>query len=123
MAITKRTRRVIYICAVAVIVAAFVGWTWDAFWAVRFGSPLTRQVVTSQWLNQQSRLSFCQKHVLITLLYTDVDDPAAVGEALAVLKAHMKEDEDEIVRHLVYVALTASNPDDAAVALSGLKSV
>lgn len=43
--------------------------------------------------------------------------------ALPVLNTHIKEDEDEIVRHLAYVAFTSKNASECAIALSGLKSV
>ncbi len=89
----------------------------------RFGSRPMRQVILSRWVDQHSRLSGLQKCILFSLLYKDVHDPDAAGMALSVLKAHLREDEDEIVRHLVYVALTTKNPYDCDMALRGLRLV
>jgi hypothetical protein len=43
--------------------------------------------------------------------------------ALAALNAHIREDEEETVRHLVYIAFMTRNPSDRRVALSGLQQV
>ena len=88
--------------------------------AVRYGTPAIRFVELSRWNNQQTKLSTLQRRVLFRLLYKDVGDPDAAGEALAILNAHMREDEDEIVRHLIYAAFTTKNPSDRHVALTGL---
>ncbi len=82
-----------------------------------------RQVEISTWQNQRSRLTGLQRSILFSLLYKDVRDPDAAGMSLGALNAHLRENEDEIVRHLVYVALTTKNPYDCNVALSGLRKV
>lgn len=107
-----------------VIVAAAIGFgvTWPIL-AARFGSPAMRQVVLMDWVNQKGKLSAIQKRVLLALLHKNIGDPDAAGMALAVMNARLKEDEDEIVRHLAYVAFTSKNPADCHVALSGLTKV
>ena len=89
-------------------------------WAARYGSPVMRQIILSQWVDQDPKLGPLQKRVVIALLYQRTDDPEARGEALGVINAHLKEDEDEFVRHLAYVAFTAGNPSDCSMALYGL---
>ena len=116
-------KRCVMGCGVIVIVAGFlIAWNWQLA-AARYGTAAMRQVVLCDWINQLSKLSDVQKRVLYSLLYENVGDPDAVGEALAVLNAHIQEDEDQIVRHLVYVAFTTQNPSDRRVALSGLQHV
>ncbi len=82
-----------------------------------------RQVVLCDWINQQTPLSSLQRRMLRSLLYKDVGDPDAAGMAVAALNAHIREDEEVTVRHLVYVAFTTRNPSDRRVALSGLMKV
>jgi hypothetical protein len=117
----KRKRLIIGLLFAAAVLALGFALTWPVL-AVRFGTPVMRQTVLYDWLNQRGKLSFLQKRVLLSLLYKKVDANAA-SMALPVLNAHLKEDEDEIVRHLAYIAFTSKDSTECAVALSGLKSV
>ena len=117
----NRKRLAVGLCLITAALITFLC-SWRLL-AARFGTPAVRQVVLAEWVNQKNQLSILQKKVLISLLYQDVGDPAAVRLAISVLNAHLKDDEQELVRHLAYVALTANNSGDCAVALAGLKSV
>jgi hypothetical protein len=117
-----KQKHVVSLCIGLLVVIWIVSRCWPLL-AVRYGGPVTRQVVISEWSNQRSKLSLLQKKVLFALLYKDVGDPEAKGQALAALNSHLKEDEPEIVRHLSYVALTAKSPSDCTVALAGLMHV
>lgn len=117
-------KRKIHLVGVAAILAVAVGLVLyrGPLWA-RFGNREMRQTVMCAWLNQSTPLTRLQKAITFELLYKDVDDPASVEEALAVLNSHLREDEETIVRHLVYVTFTTKSVDVRRVALSGLLQV
>ena len=118
----KHKRLIIALCFTGAAVMLGFVLTWPAL-AARFGTTVTRQNILYDWLNQKSKLTVLQKRVLLSLLYEDVGDPGAAAIAIPVLNAHLKEDEDEIVRHLAYIALTKTNASDCRLALSGLNRV
>jgi hypothetical protein len=89
---------------------------------VRFGPPQLRQMIICEWTDNE-KLSASQKGELLRLLDKDVGDPNAKQAALAALNAHFKEDEDEFVRHFLYVALTSHNSSECTVALFALHKV
>jgi len=90
---------------------------------VYYGTPSMRQVELCKWTDQKTRLGRFQRIVLFNLLYREKGDQQAAIQVIPVLNAHLYENEDEIVRQLVYVTFTTTNATTRRVALSGLLQV
>ncbi len=91
--------------------------------AVVYGPRVMKQCILVGWANQRSRLNWFQKRALYQSLTKEREDVNTALLVVPVLNAHLREDEPEIVRQLVWTAFATDDPYVCATALAGLKNV